>query len=187
MTITDLLMIFSVFAGPVVAVRLTRHLDEKKEIRERKLSVFKTLMATRATVLSPDHVEALNRIDLEFDERKPSERGVIEAWREYCDLLHNSRMDEKIWDDRRVELLAVLLQQMSKAIDYKYFDKTTIKNSAYNPGGYSEMDAEHALIRRGIIEILKGDRHVPFRLVPPFLAKPESESQIQEGDITSGS
>ncbi len=60
-------MILVVLAGPVIAVQLTSYLDSLKEIRERKLSVFKTLMAIRAYNVSWEHVEALNRIDLEFD------------------------------------------------------------------------------------------------------------------------
>ncbi|WP_416208208.1 DUF6680 family protein [Halomonas sp.] len=55
-------MITAVFLGPVVAVRLTRYLDNQKEIRERKVNIFKTLMATRAYTVSWAHVEALNRI-----------------------------------------------------------------------------------------------------------------------------
>ena len=67
MTIADWLMITAVFLGPIVAVQLTRYLDDKKEIRARKLDIFKTLMATRAYTSSWSHAEALNRIDLEFD------------------------------------------------------------------------------------------------------------------------
>lgn len=48
-TIADWLMIFAVLLGPIIAVRMTRYLDDKKEIRERKLLVFKKLMATRAS------------------------------------------------------------------------------------------------------------------------------------------
>ncbi len=74
-TIADWFMIGAVFLGPIVAVQLTRYLDNKKEIRERKLWVFKTLMATRASALSPHHVEALNRIDLEFDSNHRQGKG----------------------------------------------------------------------------------------------------------------
>ncbi|MFX6755224.1 DUF6680 family protein, partial [Acinetobacter baumannii] len=59
----DILMIIAVLLSPVIAVQVTRYLDNKKEARERQLWVFKTLMATRALSLSPHHVEALNRID----------------------------------------------------------------------------------------------------------------------------
>jgi hypothetical protein len=68
MTISDGLMILAVLAGPIIAVQLTRHLDNKKEIRERKLQVFKTLMATRAYNVSWDHVMALNRLGIRCEE-----------------------------------------------------------------------------------------------------------------------
>jgi hypothetical protein len=75
MTISDAIMILAVLAGPVIAVQLTRYLDNKKEIRERKLQVFKTLMATRVYNASWDHVMALNRIDLEFDAKNIKRKG----------------------------------------------------------------------------------------------------------------
>ena len=77
MNVTDLIMIAAVFLGPIVAVRLTRYLDNRKEIKERKLEIFKSLMATRSYIVSWLHVEALNRIDLEFDRNQ--EREVIEG------------------------------------------------------------------------------------------------------------
>ena len=89
MTIADWLMIAAVFLGPIVAVRLTRYLDNQKEIKERKLEIFKSLMATRAYTVSWLHVEALNRIDLEFDANR--DREVVEAWKEYLDLLNDTR------------------------------------------------------------------------------------------------
>ncbi|WP_373280609.1 DUF6680 family protein [Methylomonas koyamae] len=48
MTVSDIFMILAVLVGPVIAVQLTRYLDDKREVRDRKLQVFKTLMATRA-------------------------------------------------------------------------------------------------------------------------------------------
>ena len=48
MTTSDGLMILVALLGLIISVRLTRYLDEQREIRDRKLSIFKTLMATRA-------------------------------------------------------------------------------------------------------------------------------------------
>ena len=64
MILTDVLMVSATALSPLIAVQVTRYLDDCNEERGRKLSVFKTLMATRAYTLSPAHVEALNRIDL---------------------------------------------------------------------------------------------------------------------------
>src|SRR6185295_6479127 len=108
-TISDWLTILAILIGPLVAVQLTRYLDNKKEVRERKLSVFKTLMATRAYNLSWDHVVALNRIDLEFDKRKPKERAVIDAWKAYLDLLGDKNIPVDQWLTKRVDLLIELL------------------------------------------------------------------------------
>jgi len=79
MTIADWLMIIAIFLGPKVVVRLTRYLDNQKEIRERKVNIFITLMAMRAYTVSWAHVKVLNRIDLEFDKNHKKEMEVKEA------------------------------------------------------------------------------------------------------------
>jgi hypothetical protein len=154
MTIADWLMILAVLTGPVIAVRLTRFLDNRKEIRERKLNIFKTLMATRAYAVSWDHVMTLNKIDLEFDKSNKKERDVIEAWKEYLDLLGNKDISGEAWNVRRVDLLVELLHKMAKVLDFD-FDKTHIKNSSYSPVAQSA-------VRQGVIEILEGKRVLPM-------------------------
>ncbi|MFN6059341.1 MAG: DUF6680 family protein, partial [Burkholderiales bacterium] len=42
MSITEFLMIFSTAIGPVMAVQITRWLDDRNEERGRKLRIFKT-------------------------------------------------------------------------------------------------------------------------------------------------
>ena len=117
MGIADWLMIFAVLFGPIIAVQLTRYLDRIKEIRERKLDIFKTLMATRAYNVSWAHVEALNRIDLEFDHNNKKEKAVIFAWKEYLDLLSNSSINSEQWNIKRVDLLVELLHKMAKVLN----------------------------------------------------------------------
>ena len=48
MTLTDILMVLATAISPLIAVQVTRYLDDRNEVRGRKLKVFKTLMATRA-------------------------------------------------------------------------------------------------------------------------------------------
>jgi hypothetical protein len=78
MQIQDWLIIVATLVGPIVAVQVTRHLDKQKETRDRKLIIFKTLMATRQYNLSMEHVQSLNSIDLEFSSKKKSEKDVID-------------------------------------------------------------------------------------------------------------
>lgn len=164
MTISDWLMIAAVLLGPIIAVQLTRYLDDKKEERERKLQVFKTLMATRAYVVSWDHVGALNRIDLEFDKNIPNEKAVIEAWKAYLDLLGDRAMSPEPWNTKRVDLLVELLHKMAQVLNYD-FDKTHIKNSSYAPAVHGNIEDEQRDIRKGVIELLQGKRSLPMAVV----------------------
>lgn len=161
MTIADWLMIIVVLIGPIIAVRLTRHLDDKKEIKERKLSIFKTLMATRAYTVSWPHVEALNRIDLEFSSQEKKGKAVISAWKEYLDLLNDANISTEQWTLKRIDLLVELLYKMALVLDYD-FDKTHIKNSSYSPRAHGEIEDDQMILRKRLIELLEGTRSVPI-------------------------
>ena len=50
--------------------------------------IFRTLMATRATRLSAEHVQALNGIELTFYGGGKKEKKVLEAWKAYHDHLN---------------------------------------------------------------------------------------------------
>ncbi len=164
MTIADWLMISAVLLGPIIAVQLTRYLDNKKEERERKLQVFKTLMATRAYIVSWDHVVALNRIDLEFDKDNKYEKAVIEAWKAYLDLLGDKSMSPEQWAVKRIDLLVELLHKMAQVLDYD-FDKTHIKNSSYSPVAHGNIEEEQKALRTSLIEVLEGKRPIPMSVV----------------------
>jgi hypothetical protein len=168
-------MILAVFAGPIVAVRLTRYLDNKKEVRERKLMVFKTLMATRAIPLSPSHVEALNKIDLEFNPKVKKEKEVIEAWKAYLDLLATTNIPQDQWIIRRVDLLVDLLHKMAQVLDYG-FDKTTIKNSSYYPRVYGEVEEIQTAVRGWVKQLIEQKSAIPMYVTNfPPLKQPEED------------
>jgi hypothetical protein len=156
-------MIAAVLLGPIIAVQLTRFLDDQKEIRERKVNIFKSLMATRAYTVSWQHVEALNRIDLEFDKHHRKEKEVIEAWKEYLDLLNNTAMPIDQWGIKRIDLLVELLHKMARVLNYD-FDKTHIKNSSYSPRAHGETEDQQAALRKGLIEVLDGKRTLPIAI-----------------------
>ena len=56
------LTIIAIVIGPMVALWLQGILGERREQRNRKLVIFKELMATRAARLNPRHVDALNAV-----------------------------------------------------------------------------------------------------------------------------
>ena len=67
----------AILVGPILAVLATRFLDNRRSARDQRLAVFKTLMRTRRTPTVPDHVGALNLVEIEFANDGP----VLSAWR----------------------------------------------------------------------------------------------------------
>ena len=87
MTVADGLMIAGDLVAPFFAVFAQRAIETWREKRGRRLSVFKSLMATRGAALSLQHVQALNMIELEFT--KPGDEAIRRAWRSYHDHLNS--------------------------------------------------------------------------------------------------
>jgi hypothetical protein len=154
-------MILATAVSPLIAVQVTRYLDDRNEERGRKLEIFKTLMATRAYTLSIAHVEALNRIDLEFSSKRPVEKAVLDQWQQYLDHLGNKVLTGQAWADKRVDLLVELLYVMAKSLAYE-FNKTQIKNGTYSPTAHGRVEEEQEKLRQFAIEWLEGKRSMPM-------------------------
>lgn len=165
MDLTDTLTILAIIIGPIAAVQIEKLLQRNRNSKNRKESIFKTLMATRGTVLSYGHVEALNRIDLEFSNKRKYKK-VIESWKEYFDNLSQQATEEQlaVWSAKNNELLANLLFEMGKVLNYN-FDKVLIKRNVYSPVGHSNVEREQQALRHGILELLNGNRAVPMTVI----------------------
>lgn len=166
MSCNEVISICAIILGPILAVQIEKYLERQRENKNRRLSVFKTLMATRGSVLSWAHVEALNRIDLEFSGEKKFDE-VTNAWKEYFDnLSQKPETTEQIavWSKQNEELLAELLLKMGNSLGFK-FDKVLIKRNVYSPVGHARMELEQEQIRSSMLEILSGDKGFPITLI----------------------
>ena len=172
MTLNDWLTIGAIIFGPIFAVQLTRYLDDRSERHGRKLHIFRILMATRAANLTPEHINALNSIDLEFSARKEKEKKVRDSWLLYLDHLGNGNYPREQWGARRIELLVDLLFEMGNSLGYA-FEKTHIKNGVYSPTAIGELEDDQIAIRRGLREVLTGRRPFPVQIEN---REPEKES-----------
>lgn len=160
MTLTEGLIVLATLLSPLIAVRVSRHLDISKENRGRKEWIYKTLMATRAYNVAPAHVEALNRISLEFLPNAPKEKAVLDAWEQYLD--HLGQQQDTGWGSRRIDLMCDLLFAMGASLGYT-FNKTQIKNGIYLPTAHTQAE-EHQLAIRGMVkEVLEGTRAIPVK------------------------
>jgi hypothetical protein len=178
----DWIMIAAILCGPVLAVQAQKWIETAREKRNRRLNVFKRLMATRGAVLSPGHVEALNMIDLEFAGRGRRNEQVRRRWREYLDHLGSLTQDPEeqarnlpVWTERSGNLLADLLHDMGMAVGYD-FDRVQIRRGIYIPMGHANFEMETQLLRRLLIQLLVGERSLPLevRSLPSVRQKLES-------------
>ena len=173
MTPMEILTVVAILVGPMVGVWLARFLEQLRNKKEARLWVFKTLMATRAATLSVAHVEALNRIELEFNDKR--DRDVQAAWRSYHDHLHKfpshgaeSTTTDR-WFERKNQLLVKLLHAMAKNLGYGEFDEMQIANSSYSPRVYGDDEWEQRIRGRLLLDVLSGKKEIPVRIVnlPP--------------------
>lgn len=157
MTLAEGLTIAALLIGPVAAVQVQKWLEAYREARGRRLWIFKTLMATRASNLAAEHVQALNMIDLEFHGK--TFQRVTRAWKIYLDHLTSFPKDnekqQEIWESRRIDFLVELLMSMGESLGYS-FDAVQIKKSIYAPEGHSRIENEQIMVRRGLARVLWG-------------------------------
>jgi hypothetical protein len=177
MNVAEGVLIFVTFAGPVAAVQAQKWIERHRDKQKGKDYVFRTLMATRAARLSPEHVRAINMIDLEFYGGGIKEKHVREAWKQYLDHL-NTKFDmnaANIWTVRQDELFIDLLYAMAECVGYD-FDKTHIKNSVYTPIAHGNLEMEQDQIRKGLVNILTGKASIPVAMV----SSPEESAEQGE-------
>ncbi len=191
------LTIIAVLLGPVLAVQIQKYIERKREERQRKLFLFRELMATRGTRLSPRHVEALNLIDLEYSAKNDGMRRVHEAWRSYLDALNlpNDPKDPQRVFDKRNDAFVELMYEMGNYLGFK-FDRVVIQRNIYSPIGHGEIEDDQRLIRKGVVELLAGKRalstiswlmpgQAPIRVtevqaqVPPAASETQAPKQLQ--------
>jgi hypothetical protein len=138
----DGLLIVSTLLGPILAVQAQKWVERVHEQRNSKRKVFYALMGTRATPVAPEHVQALNRIDLEFGGTRlnppnASDRAVVDKWRIYADHLNHRALEgdeaaARAWKERTDELLVDLLAALSHALGYS-FNRVELKRGVYYP------------------------------------------------------
>lgn len=163
-------MIAAVLLGPILAIQIQRYLEYIRDKKNRKLQLFHTLMATRTSRISMDHVQALNMIDIEFYDHgvfaSQKNTAVREAWKIYNDHLNTNKTDTNysIWNDKTDTLFVDLLHTMAKALGYDY-DKVLLKRSGYAPMAHADYEDDNYEIRKGMVKLLSGDHPLPMYIV----------------------
>jgi hypothetical protein len=184
-TIADWLLILVTFAGPIVAVQVQKWVERIREERFRRLTIFQTLMATRAMrASSSDHVQALNLIDVFFNGKSKKERDVRDAWVTYLDFFNQrTPTDDKgatAHNEKGVDLLTNLLAKIGHTLGY-HFNAVQLKRGGYYPQGHADEANASALIRQNLVKVLTGTQHLKMDVAsfPATISEEDMQSQLK--------
>jgi len=173
--------IIAVLVGPIAAVLVTRWTDNRRIERDRRMDVFRNLMRTRRLRLSPDHVAALNLVEIEFY-RIPS---VIEAWKNYWESLNKqfptspspTELEGNRQDQER--LLSKLLYVMAKSLQFD-IEHLEIFGGGYTPKGWADIESQQNVLRSLLIETFSGNRAFPVSpVVNPTPTSPYPPAPVE--------
>ena len=168
-------IVFATLLGPILAVQAQKWVEALRERRNQKHWVFNQLMATRKARLAPDHVRALNMIDLAFYGAKyfrfrwqtKTERAVHSRWRENFDHLNMQDVNEGNAAAvmlQRDEMFTDLLAAMAGDVGFD-FDRVELKRGAYSPVAHGVMEDEGNRLRKSLVEVVEGKRPIPMYVV----------------------
>lgn len=162
----DWIGVIATLLGPILAVQAQKAVESFRERRSRKVWVFTQLMATRAARVSPEHVQALNMIDIVFfgvrifgfTQRSKSEQAALDSWKEYHDHLGVKAEGEGLrhWNLKSDELFTSLLFEMAKDVGYS-FDRVQLKRGSYSPIAHGDLEQEQTALRRAALRAFTGE------------------------------
>ena len=164
--LTDVLVVLATTVSPFIAVQASEKLRANASARDAREKVFHTLMSTRGARMTPEHVAALNRIDLVFPAQKFP--GVSDAWNLYMRHLSTGRQEaERVGEahfSNADRLFMSLLKAMAAALNTPFSDMT-LQHNAYYPQGYIHNEQQNYLLRDAALQVLKGEQAIAVK--PP--------------------
>lgn len=146
--------------GPILAVGITLWREAVTTKYNRRLHVFRTLMATRRVGISPDHVNALNLVEVDFYKCQKVET----AWTNYKSHLNDTNNTEsEAWYEKKEKLLANLLFEIAAVLRFN-IPAMEIFKGGYAPQGWAYRDMRSMGALDYIHELSQGKNSVPLWL-----------------------
>jgi hypothetical protein len=159
-------IILATLGGPIIAVQLTRFLDDRAATRQRRATTFRSLMATRSATISPEHVGALNTAEVDFYGVTPVETAL----ENYINHLNTPCKDDAAeaakvaWVERQRDLLAVLLAKMAVALGISK-GEIQIRQGGYYPKGWADREARQMSAQEWVMGLASGKATIPVKIV----------------------
>ncbi len=157
----DIAIVIATMVGPVLAVQAQKWIERSREKKQRQIWIFRTLMATRATSLSPAHVEALNAVPIEFYGNSRHLKEIVDSWKAYLDYLSQENVPPEVWAQKRFDLFVELLHKMASFLGYN-FNQVEISREVYSPKAHAQIQNEQDIIRQGVAKLFRGEIALPM-------------------------
>ena len=146
--------------GRILAVAITLWRTEVTSRYNRRLHVFRTLMATRKVGISPDHVNALNLVEVDYYGCDKVEA----AWSDYKDHLNNSgKPEDDAWRETKEKLLAKLLFEIAAVLGFK-IPAMDIFKGGYAPLGWAHREYRKLAAMEYLYDLSQGKTVLPIWL-----------------------
>ncbi len=171
---TDVAIIVATLAGPILAVQAQKWLERGRAINDRRAAIFRVLMATRAAMLSPGHVEAFNAVPVEFYGGSGKLKQINDAWKLYLDHHHETSNMSEVWAQKRMDLFFDMLHLISQYLGYQ-FSRAQLSRDIYNPRAHGDLENEQTIIRQGLVKLFNGEGSLPMA-VTEFPATADDET-----------
>jgi hypothetical protein len=157
----SLATILAIIVGPILAIQVDKILQARRDKRDDKEHVFNELMLTRGQRVSQRHSEALNGVLVEFSEKIPKEKPVIEAWQLYLNHLNQivSPADYNVWQSRSDSLFVDLIYEMAKSLG-RDFPKARIQKDWYVPRYLGELENDNNQLRKALVAVFSGEKRL---------------------------
>lgn len=167
----DWVNVLAILLGPILAVQAQSFIENKREKKQRKLEILKTLIATKSQPQMYEHVRALNLINIEFYGNKK----VISAWEKYYNFLSNGKTETIEWHNEREDLLTKLLSEILEATRFK-FNKSQL--ATYTPKAFFDTEISNNILKEKLKTVLSGETAIHMS-VDSFPSAPQEILQNQ--------
>ena len=159
----------AIVVGPVVAVLVARWLNVSSDTTQRQRAVYRSLMATRRMPLSPQRVEALNVVDVEFAKNKTVLKKFKALNAVYNDLARWTSTDADVLtqvNQDTEDKFADLLSEMGKALGYPY-ESLDLMRGGYYPKAFETVERQQFDARELFASLGRGERALPVIVLEP--------------------
>jgi hypothetical protein len=129
---SELVTLFGVIVGPIVAVGMTLFVEARRRQRDSRIQIMRMILNTRHLPADPSYNAAINLIPVEFN----SDEKIMVAWKEYISHVR-VRPSTENRSDHDVLTLAkqtTLIFRLMKNLGFN-LTETEIQTSAYASEG----------------------------------------------------